>query len=154
MRKLVLVLVSLLIGMVSMGQTVSNQKSALTKYLDVSKNVTYWYKSADVITQTDTLRNYTLGIGNSVDALKQNVRVKLTENSGTGAVTVKFQGKVFVDDTYTDLLSATYDGTGSDTTIVFDGTAAHEYRFYNIQLDGDGSGTFNVTAKSEVTFYK
>lgn len=152
--KLIITAVALLIGMVSMGQSVKTQKSALTQTLDISKEQSYFGKLTDVITQADTLRNYTIGIDKSPNALKQYARIKLTENSGTAVVNVKVQGKVFWDEAYTDLLDVTYAGTGSDTTIVFDGTTAHEMQFFNILLDGDGSGTFNVTAKSEIKFYK
>ena len=155
MRKLIFILAALLIGMVSIGQSVKTQKNVLTKTLDISKEDTYYMKTNVVVTETDTLKAYTLGINNNHDALKQNFRIKLIENSGTAAIDVKLQAKVFWDDAYTDLLSTTYTGTGSDTTILFDGSTAHEYRFYKILLDGDGTGTFNVTLdKAEIKFYK
>lgn len=153
MKKLLFISVALLIGMVSMGQSVKSQKSALTKYLDVLKGESYFMKT-DVITETDTLGAYTIGLDNNIDAMKQYAVIEITENSGTAVVNVKVQAKVFVDDTYTDLLDVTYNGAGSDTTIILDGTTAHEYRFYKILLDGDGSGTFNTTTKSEIKFYK
>ncbi len=152
--KYVFILAALLIGMASMGQSVKTQENVLNKMLDVADEVTYYQWSNIVVTQADTLKSCTIGLNNNHDALKQNARIKLTENSGTAVVTVKVQAKVFWDDSYTDLLDVTYAGTGSDTTIVLDGTSAHEYRFYKILLDGDGSGTFNVTAKSEINFYK
>ena len=154
MKKLFLILISFAFIAVSFGQTVKSQNSALTKRLDVSDNVTYWYKTGDVLTQADTLRNYYLGIDNNHDSLKQYARIKIVENSGTADLAVKVQGKVMKDEAWTDLLSTSYSGTGSDTTIVLDGTTAKNFRFYNILLDGNGAGTFNVTVKSEIKFYK
>lgn len=145
--------------MISMGQTVRQQKSTIgsDNYLDIAENETYWYRasSSDVVTQTDTLKAWILGVDHLYDQLKQYVQVKLTENSGTAAVNVKFQGKTFWDDAWVDLLDVTYAGTGTDTTIIFDGGTAKHYRFYRELIDGDGTGTFNVTVtKSEVKFYK
>lgn len=145
--------------MISMGQTVKQTKSTIgsDQYLDIAENETYWYRasSSDVVTQADTLLSWTIGVDNMYDQLKQYVQIKLTENSGTAAVNVKFQGKTFWDDSFTDLLDVTYAGTGTDTTIIFDGSTAKHYRFYKVLLDGDGTGTFNVTAtKQEVKFYK
>lgn len=154
MKKLVFILAALLIGMVSMGQSVKTQKNLVDVVLDIGDNDSYFSKLSDVITQTDTLKSYVIGVDNSPNALKQYVRVKLTENSGTAVVNVKVQGKVFWDESYTDLADVDYTGTGSDTTIVFDGTSAHEMQWYKILIDGDGSGTFNVTAKSEIKLYK
>lgn len=154
MKRYIFLLAALLIGMVSMGQSVKSQRSALTKVLDVSEAECYYGKFGEVVTETDTLAAFTIGLDNSVDALKQYARIKIVENSGTAAVNVKVQAKVFVDDSYSDLLDVTYTGTGSDTTIVLDGTTAHEYRFYKILLDGDGTGTFNTTIQSEIKFYK
>lgn len=154
MKKLIFLVAALVIGMVSMGQSIKSQKNVVSKVLDVQEGEHYYGNFGDVITETDTLGVYTIALDNNIDAMKQYARIKLTENSGTALVDVKVQGKVFVDDTYTDLLSVSYAGTGSDTTIVLDGTSAHEYRFYKILLDGDGTGTFNVTAQSEITFYK
>ena len=156
MKKLALILATLLIGMISMGQTVYEQKSSVTQYMDVAGGTYYWYAGTDAttITQADTLRAYTFAVA-SVDVLKQYVKIKLVENSGTAAVDVKLQGKYFWDDSYSDILTASYAGTGADTTIYLDGSTAKHYRFYKILLDGDGSGTFNVTLnKAELQLYK
>jgi hypothetical protein len=143
----------LVIGMVSMGQSVKSQKSALTQYLDVIKGQSYFMKT-DVITQTDTLGAYTIGLDNMLDAMKHYAVIELTENTGTAGVNVKLQAKVFIDDTYTDILDVTYVGTGADTTIISDGTTANEYRFYKILLDGVSDSTFNVSSKAEIKFYR
>lgn len=142
--------------MISMGQTVKQQKSTIGSgnYLDVAESESYWYKTGLVVTDSDTLQAFVLGTDNNIDALKQYVRIKITEVSGTAAVDVKVQGKVFWDESYTDLLSTSYTGTGTDTTIVFDGTTAKNYRFWKVLLDGDSSGTFNTSTKAEVKFYK
>ena len=155
MRKLALLVSMLLIGMISIGQTVKQTKSTIgsDNYLNVAEDETYWNKTGIVVTETDTLAAYELGIDDNIDALKQYVRVKVVENSGTIGLNVKFQGKVFWDETYTDLKSVTYGG-GADTTILFDGSTAKNYRFYKVLLDGVSDSTFNATVKAEVKFYK
>jgi hypothetical protein len=157
MKKLALILATMLIGMISMGQTVYEKKGDVSAYMDISENQTYWYSGTDAttITQADTLRSYTFGLDKTVDVLKQYVRIKLVENSGTAGVEVKLQGKHFWDESYTDILTATYTGDGADTTILFDGSTAKHYRFYKILLDGISDSTFNVTLnKAELQFYK
>lgn len=155
MKRVLLLLVGIVFVSVSFGQSVREKRNSVTQYMDVSDNVTYWYKTNVTVTETDTLAAYTFGVDNLYDELKQYLSVKLTENSGTAAVNVKFQGKYFWDDTWTDLKDATYAGTGTDTTILFDGSTAKHYRFYRLLLDGDGTGTFDVTmSKSELQFYK
>lgn len=157
MKKVLFLVASLLIGMITMAQSVKQEKSNLNAYLDVADQDVYWYRAsaADVVTQADTLKSWVLGVDNKVDALKQYMQVKLTENSGTAGVVVKLQGKYFWGDSWTDISSATYAGAGSDTTIIFDVSSANHYRFYRELIDGISDSTFNVTVtKSELQFYK
>ena len=154
MKKLALILATLLIGMVSMAQSVS--RSTADYILDFERGYVYFQApSVDDITQADTLRSFVIAPENKLDAFKQYASVKLTENSGTAAVDVKWQGKYFYGDSWADISTATYTGTGSDTTIVFDASTANHYRFYRLLLDGDGTGTFDVSlTNAEVQFYK
>lgn len=156
MKKLALILVSLLIGLISMGQTVSEKSGSVTQVLDAPNGVTYWYSSTDanIITQADTLVAYTFGV-KSVDALKQFAKVTLTENSGTAGVAVSLLGKEFWDEAYTSITSVSYKGGGSDTTIYLDGSSAKHDRFYKVLIDGVSDSTFNVTVnKVELQLYK
>lgn len=156
MKRLAIILVGLLIGMVSIGQTVSEKSGSVTQVLDAPNGVTYWYSGtdADIVTQADTLVAYTFGV-KSLDALKQYVMVTLTENSGASGIVVSLLGKEFWDQSYTSITSATYHGGGSDTTILLDGSSAKHDRFYKILIDGVSDSTFNTTVnKIELQVYK
>jgi len=156
MKKLILVLVSVLIGMVSMGQVVKN--TAVNKVMDLNKNETYWYRqniASDTVNQTDTTWSYTFGVNNLYDAVKQYVVVKLDSVSGTPLTTVALSGKVFWDDAWTSITTAAWAGTTGDTTLILDQSTAKHFRFYKLSHDGDGTGTFKYSiTKQELQIYK
>ena len=140
MKKLLFVLVTLLIGFVSMAQTVTQAASTYTTKLDPKANVTYFRHIgtvADTMGVADSSWTYTVGVNNVLDALKQEVRVKLDEVSGTGKVAFKLKGKTFVQDSWTTITTVNYKGGGSDTTFYLNNATAKPYRFYQIEADVD-----------------
>lgn len=156
MKRILVLIVSIFIAFIGYGQTVSS--SSVTKKLDLNQNETYWFRegvAADTINQSDTTWAYTFGVNNLFDAVKQYVVVKLDSVSGTPLTTVALSGKVFWDDSWTSITTASWYGTSSDTTLILDQSTAKHYRFYKLSHDGDGTGTFKYSiSKSELQIYK
>src|SRR5512133_3120496 len=104
MKKLVLILVSVLFAIVTMAQTVSNSTTDFN--FDPNSDMTYYKYTGsyiDSIGIVDSTWAYVFGVNNRYDALKQEVRMKLDEVAGTGNVPVVLQGKTFVSDAWTTL---------------------------------------------------
>lgn len=160
MKKLILLLASVLIGMVSMAQSVSALKNTVNVYFKMNdKTETYWDRAKpaqDTINQADTLWSYTFGVDHLTDATKQYVKVVLDSISGTPLTTVTWQGKYFWDDaSWADITSASWYGTTSDTTLLLDQSTAKHYRFYRLLHDGNGTGTFKYSIREQqVQVYK
>ena len=143
MKKLALVLGLLVFAVISYGQNtaldVSSVKRHFNTTIDINKNLTYKYyygSAADTVSNADSLWNYDIAVLNLYDALDSELRVSLDSVSGSPQVTVTLQGKWSYVDSYTDISSATWYGTSSDTTISISNATNKNYRFYNILLDG------------------
>lgn len=143
MKKLALLFLLFAFAFISYGQNtaldVKSLKGNFNTTFDIKKNVTYRYYygvAADTITEVDSLWNYDFAVENLLDNLNHEFRIKLDSVSGAPEVLVTLQGKWSYNDAYTDIGSATWTGTTSDTTIAISNTTSQGYRFLNISLDG------------------
>ena len=136
MKKLIAIAILLVSAVISYGQAVN---AVTTDYLfDINKNLTYYRyvgTANDTIGIVDSTWSYTFGVANSYDALKQQVRIKVDEVTGTGKLAAIWQGKNFWSQDWTNITSVSYIGGGSDTTIVYDQSTAKPYRFYRMYID-------------------
>ena len=66
---------------------------------------------------------------------KMNMKVTLDEISGTGNCTFSLQGKQFAGDSWTNIATVTYTGSGSDTTFTITDGTARQFRYYRGFLD-------------------
>jgi hypothetical protein len=86
---------------------------------------------------TDSTMTYTV-TANKADDLFYDVAIQLDSLSGTPTFTCDFKGKVFEDDTWTDLdTDIIWTGTSSDTTVRFQQhTTAEFMRYFQVQING------------------
>lgn len=156
MKKLVLILLSVVFAVISYGQNVD--LVTVDFKFDVNKNLTYYRyigTANDTIGIVDSTWAKTFSVANRYDALKQVVRVKVDEVAGTGNIPFVWQGKNFNSDAWTTITTVTYKGGGSDTTFFFDQSTAKPYRFYRIFGDVVGTTAQKLQMLDlEVTLYK
>lgn len=137
MKKLVLLIASVLFAMITMAQSVDNATGINVK-MDVNTNKTYFRdlgNALDTIGIVDSTWSTTFSVDNLYDALKQQVRLKVDEVTGTGRFTAYWKGKNFLSNSWTNISTINYYGTGSDTTILIDQSTAKTYRFYQLEVD-------------------
>jgi len=157
MKKLLFVIASLLIAFISVGQSVDNA-TGINYKMDVNANKTYFRdlgNANDTIGIVDSTWTTVFSIDNMYDALKQQVRLKVDEVTGTGDFVATWQGKNFLSNAWVTISTATYTGVGSDTTIVFDQSTAKTYRFYQLNIDVDATTAQTLKMLDfEVYWYK
>ena len=79
---------------------------------------------------------------NKLDGLFYNAAVKVSDITANATCTIKLQGKMFATDTYTDITTLAWTGTGTDTTFVFTGnTNKIYYRYLNFLVTGTANKT-------------
>jgi len=142
MKKLLLILASLIVVVLSYGQntieTVSNLESSVDVVLDINESVTfthYYGTAADTASSNDSTWTYVYGIKNVFDAIKAQGIVKLDSVSGTPTTSITLEGKPFWDSDWTTVETETWAGSSEDTTLVFDYSTAKPYRFWRFNHD-------------------
>jgi len=157
MKRLLFVFASLLIAFLSVGQSIGNS-TGIDVTMDINTNKTYFRdlgNSADTIGIVDSTWTKVFAINNMYDALKQQVRLKVDEVTGTGDFVATWKGKNFLSNAWVTISTATYHGVGSDTTIVFDQSTAKTYRYYTLDIDVDaGTAQTLKMLDFEVYWYK
>lgn len=141
MRKIIiLLLVTLLFACKVDAQT------AKTKTLNSSQ----WFYSDDsnysLAITGDSVLTYTFTL-NKPDDVFYDIQIKLDSVSGTPDYDIDLKGKVFSADSWSDLeTDVTWDGTSSDTTILFqEHSTAEFYRIFQLQVNGQaGTGAATV----------
>ena len=101
-------------------------------------------------TVTATTWSYAVPV-NKPEGLFYVAKIKISDKTtgANGAGTIKFQGKYFAADAYTDITTVTWTGVGStDTTAVFTSVTNKVYYRYLRVLVTNSSG------KSKVNYYK
>ena len=89
--------------------------------------------SVDSVSVNDTVFAKEIFV-NKPTTLYYNVSVKITEIA-SASCTISLQGKIFSDDVYTNITTATYSGGGSDTTVIFtQNTTKQFYRYYRVRI--------------------
>lgn len=118
-----------------------------------------WYvKNADNVslsTSGDSVAYYTVLL-NKADDVFYDVQIQLDSVSGTPDYDIDLKGKVFADDSWTDLeTDVTWDGTSSDTTILFqEHSTAVFHRYIQLQVNGQaGTGAATID-KIEIKVWK
>lgn len=160
MKKLVLLLTSVLFAIISYGQTidnVSNHKSDVNVVLDVKTGVfgspvTYWHKyftSSDTLSSVaDSTFAYTFAIDNLFDKLQVYTRFKVDTVSGEAAFSAILQGKTFWDNSWTGIDTVSLTSiTGADTSLFINSTTAQPYRFYRYYVEAETDSTQNSLIK-------
>lgn len=140
MKNIILLLVTVLFAFNLNAQTVKAK----------ALNSTQWYYSDDsdyslAITGDSTL-TYTITL-NKPDDVLYDVQVTLDSVGGTPDYVVDLKGRIFTDDTWSDLeTDVTWSGSSSDTTILFqEHSTAVFYRQIQLQVNGQagtGAATF------------
>jgi len=107
----------------------------------INKNTTYFEYSGE---DSDTViadGTWGLWLANQKDfSMLHAVKVSLDSVSGTPTCDVKLQGKVFDDDSWTDITTVEWTGTTSDTTFTISETStAKFYRHYRVYIDTDAT---------------
>jgi hypothetical protein len=150
MRKIIiLLLVALLFACKVDAQT------AKAKTLNSSQ----WYYGDDsnysLAITGDSVLTYTFTL-NKPDDILYDIQISLDSVSGTPDYDVDLKGRVFSDDSWTDLeTDVTWDGTSSDTTILFQEHSTAEFmRYLQVQINGQaGTGAATVD-KIELKIWK
>lgn len=161
MRKLAIILVSILFAVICYGQNdnVYQHRNDVTKYLDLQKKKnTYWSYTgvaADTISSNDSTYNYSFGVDNIIDKISIAGFVQLDSVSGTPTTSVILKGKVFWDQDWITLETETWAGTTGDTTLVFDYTTAKAWRFVKFEHDATATTTQKYSInQQEIKIYE
>lgn len=164
MKKVLLVLASIFIAVLSYAQTDISVEGLKGNYtdgqkFDINANKTYKFfygsETADTVTNNDTIwyRNYI--IENLYDAVKHELRIELDSVSGSPALNVALRGKYSYNDSYTSISNVDWAGTSSDTTIAISNGTAKNYRFLQVYIDAIGDSTQAVQVERiELGIYK
>lgn len=116
-----------------------------------SLNASQWYYGDDsnysLAITGDSVLTYTITL-NKPDDVLYDVQVTLDSVSGTPDYVIDLKGRVFNDDSWSDLeTDVAWKGTSSDTTILFqEHSTAVFYRQIQLQVNGQagtGAATFN-----------
>lgn len=116
-----------------------------------SLNGSQWYYNDDsdysLAITGDSVITYTITL-NKPDDVLYDVQVTLDSVSGTPDYLVDLKGRVFTDDSWSDLeTDVAWKGTSSDTTILFqEHSTAVFYRQIQLQVNGQaatGAATFS-----------
>lgn len=128
MKNLLLIISLLFVGSITtIAQT--NKVISTDKYIVEYNGVA----TSDTVGGTVTTWNKPILL-DSYNKVFYNFKVKVSETASF-ACTVKLQGKVFSDDSYTDITTKTYTGIGTDTTVTFiQDTSASKYRYFNVLI--------------------
>lgn len=164
MKRLIIVLVSLLFAVVSYGQNtpigVESLKSTTDAYIDVedSNNSSYVWKygneTSDTLNASETWDYQVTLIKNYDDNLKYEARAALDSISGTPTVDMILQGKYAWNDAWTPLDTVSWTGTSSDTLMQIDYSSAVNYRFARILLSSDATAQKSQVERVEFGVYK
>jgi hypothetical protein len=121
-------------------------------------NSTQWYYGDDsdyslAITGDSTL-TYTITL-NKPDDVLYDVQVTLDSVGGTPSYVMDLKGRVFTDDTWSDLeTDVTWYGTSTDTTILFqEHSTAVFYRQIQLQVNGQAATGAASVDKVEVKIW-
>lgn len=150
MKKIILIVfaLSLFIGINVQAQT------AKVKGLNLSQ----WYYSDDsdysLTTSGDSVLTYTVTL-NKADDVFYDIQVVLDSVSGTPDYDIDLKGKVFEGDAWSDLeTDVTWDGTSSDTTILFqEHSTAEFYRIIQLQINGQATTGAATVSKFEIKIW-
>lgn len=148
MKKLILISI---LAMLAFGVTA--QKAYTTPALDFVNTWVHEYTgiASDTLgTVTATTFSYTIPV-NKPDGLFYVGKIKVSDKTtgANGVCTVKFQGKYFSADAYTDITTVSWTGVGStDSTITFTSVSNKVYYRYMRYL------VTNTGGKSKVDFVK
>lgn len=148
MKKIGLIMATLLFAMISYGQSVSNT-TGINFTFDVNEDLTYVEytgNAADTISSTDSTWTYTFAVKNLLDDLKVQGRMVLDSVSGVPNTAVYLKGKVFGDDSWTTITTVNWTGSSSDTTFSIDNATAKPYRYLQYAIDcvADSTQKFKV----------
>jgi hypothetical protein len=146
MKRLAIILISLLVVAVSYGQNTAldagSLKNSTTTYFDMDRglsspiNYRYAYgTTADTVGVADSSFSYTFTVVDMSDQLEAECRIKLDSTSGTPTLNVALKGKFSWNDAWTSIANSDWAGTSADTTIILQSTTAVPYRFYQIFVD-------------------
>ena len=108
-------------------------------FLDVTGDIS-------LSTSGDSVLTYTVLLNKPTDVF-YDVQIELDSVSGTPDYDIDLKGKVFVNDDWSDLeTDVTWDGTSSDTTILFqEHSTSVFYRYLQLQVNGQaGTGAATV----------
>jgi len=122
-------------------------------------NSSQWYYGDDtnysLAITGDSVLTYTIKL-NKADDVFYDIQVVLDSVSGTPDYDVDLKGKVFEDDAWSDLeTDVTWDGTSSDTTILFqEHSTAEFYRIIQLQVNGQAATGAATVNKVELKIWK
>jgi hypothetical protein len=132
----------------------ADAQTAKVKTLNLTQWV--WEDATDysLSTSGDSVLTYTF-LANKADDLFYDIQVKLDSVSGTPDYDVDLKGKVFENDSWSDLeTDVTWDGTSSDTTILFqEHSTAEFYRYFQLQVNGQASTGAATVTHVEIKFW-
>ena len=133
--KNLLIILSLLLSMFLISASAQAQDKVLQKGTSFE---TYTGVDADTLSADET---WSYSVLSYSDYGKfHNVKVNLDSISGTPTCDIKLQGKVFSDDSWTDIETVSWAGTTSDTTFTFsEASTAKYYRYYKVLIDTDAT---------------
>jgi hypothetical protein len=136
---------------------VACKADAQTTKAKTLNNTQYVFEDAtdySLSTSGDSVLTYTF-LANKADDLFYDIQVKLDSVSGTPDYDVDLKGKVFANDSWTDLeTDVTWDGTSSDTTILFqEHSTAEFHRYFQLQINGQASTGAAIVDRVEVKFW-
>jgi hypothetical protein len=135
------------------SMSISAQVARVAQPLDYTLgwNTAYVGVASDTLgTVTATTWSYEIPV-NKFDGLFYVSKIKLSDKTAgaNGVCTVKFQGKYFAADNYTDITTVQWTGIGStDSTITFSNVSTKTYYSYYRTL------VTNTGGKSKVDFNK
>ena len=144
MKKLVILSVLLLSAFAANAQITKNASlRADVWFLDVTADYS-------LSTSGDSVLTYTVLLNKPVDVF-YDVQIELDSVSGTPDYDIDLKGKVFPNDSWSDLeTDVTWDGTSSDTTILFqEHSTSVFYRYLQLQVNGQaGTGAATIDRMS------
>ena len=136
---------------------VSCQADAQATKVKTLRTTQWLYEDANNVslsTSGDSVLYYTITL-NKPDDLFYDVQINLDSVSGTPDYDVDLKGKVFEGDSWTDLeTDITWDGTSSDTTILFqEHSTAVFMRIIQLQVNGQASTGAATADKFEIKIW-
>jgi len=147
-KYLILIVVMFMFACQAIGQTAKSK----------TLNGTQWYYGDDsnysLAITGDSVLTYTITLNKAEDVF-YDVQVTLDSVGGTPSYILDLKGKVFTDDTWSDLeTDVAWTGTSSDTTILFqEHSTAEFYRIIQLQVNGQTATGAATVDKVEVKIW-